>query len=138
MPIQNNEKGITLVEVLAVLVLSSIVAVLLFNIFTQGQKSYVQSTENINLEQQTQIIIENIRNKHLHTDGYKLLVQENALKLDNKIISEGFTYEVKINNNPTELNRLIEIDTSDPTILDITLLKNKKSYNARTVLEKWQ
>lgn len=139
MHIKKNEQGITLVEVLATIILLSMVSILLFNILAQGQKTYVKSTENIHLEQEAQLIIETIRKKHFLSDTYTILVQDKLLKFDNVIVSEGYDYSIKINSDDAiPKNGSLEVNPSRSKIVDITLSKDGQQYNVRTVLEKWQ
>ncbi|WP_438311213.1 prepilin-type N-terminal cleavage/methylation domain-containing protein [Sporosarcina sp. FA9] len=99
-----NERGLTLVELLAVLALVGIVMTLLISVFINGSKASNRIATNQQLQQEANYITEVVRREYLiHPDNvtdvkYKVRIEleideiNNVLKMNGKMISEGFTY----------------------------------------------
>ncbi|MDN7227020.1 prepilin-type N-terminal cleavage/methylation domain-containing protein [Planococcus sp. N064] len=117
-----NEKGITLVELLAVLVIGGIVMVLIMGIFSNGQKQYSSQTakaEQLNdVRYVAKVITKEIRKAdkvksinnvlELGKDSPIIFKQEN-----NKILKNGITLMSKVSifsvNRVTPNNRNLKI-----------------------------
>jgi len=97
-----NERGLTLVELLAVLALVGIIMTLLISIFINGSKASNRIAINQQLQQEANYITEVIQAEYLKRpeeipdDEYKseikLTVENEALIMNGKIISEGYIY----------------------------------------------
>ncbi|MGE6487531.1 prepilin-type N-terminal cleavage/methylation domain-containing protein [Paenisporosarcina sp. NPDC076898] len=116
-----NQKGITLVELLAALALVGLVAALAFSIMTQGLNASDRNTSNQRLQQEANIIVEKLRRVHLmnsHEAGYtptfELEIIGNVLKIKGEqggiaedILSTGYTYKFldTVDVNKMEIDR---------------------------------
>lgn len=98
-----NEKGVTLIELLGVLVILSIVLTLAGSILTSSLKMSNRATADQRLQQEANYITEAIRNKylektsesiHLKIDNnrQKLFIKDEAVSEDYKVLSEGYMY----------------------------------------------
>lgn len=78
-----NEKGVTLVEILAVLVISSLIIVLIFSVFSTGRKQYDFQTDKAeqldDVRLAAKVITKEIRQAEvLRWDGTTLILGETA------------------------------------------------------------
>ena len=96
-----NQKGITLVELLAALALVGLIVALAFSVMTQGISASDRNTSNQRIQQEANIIVEKLRREHLmnsHEAGYtsmiELVIVGDVLKIkDGEILSSGYTYK---------------------------------------------
>lgn len=85
-----NEKGITLVEVLATLTILSIVGIMVWNIFIQGSK-YSSNSINKNLiQQEANIMSEQIKNLHKTSSELTILSENCSVLITTE--KESITY----------------------------------------------
>jgi prepilin-type N-terminal cleavage/methylation domain-containing protein len=68
-----NERGVTLVEVLATLTILSIISVTTWQIFFQGYKFSQESVTKNMLQQESNIVLSNLTRIHQTTEKYKLI-----------------------------------------------------------------
>ncbi|NMD70530.1 type II secretion system protein [Bacillus sp. DNRA2] len=68
----NNERGITLVEGLAALVILSIIGVLIWNVFFQGYKYSQNAVSKNTMQQEANIIITNLTRIHQTSQEYTI------------------------------------------------------------------
>ncbi len=59
-----DEKGVTLIELLAVITLLGIISIILYSVFFQGQKSEQRATNTIVLDQEANIFISELRSEY--------------------------------------------------------------------------
>lgn len=76
----NNDRGFTLVELLAVLALMSVIIVLISSVHIFGQKQYINQSDQINHQSDTRYIINQIAKEV--RNAKTLSVSENVLKID--------------------------------------------------------
>lgn len=94
----DNQKGITLVEVLAVLLLLSIILTLSFSIFINVVEQNARSTSHVNVRQEANLVISQIRNKHYTEES-----EEYALCLEDVQPSQQFEFDsFSIDGTPFE------------------------------------
>lgn len=77
----NNEKGITLVEVLAVLLISSILGVILYSIVILTMNYNTVETTKTSLQQEANYIVTDLQRVHRHTDCYLLSIEHESIKI---------------------------------------------------------
>jgi len=99
-----NERGITLVELLAVLALIGIIMTLIMSVFINGANTVERNSVNQKLQQEANYITEAVRLEYLkHPDEItgeeyeseiKLEIDnvDKTLKMNGNVISEGYTY----------------------------------------------
>lgn len=92
-----NERGLTLVELLAVLAILSVIMTLLGTVLVNGMKASNRTATNQQLQQEANYIMEVVRGKYLEFDNSKEIElkidnDKKVLKIDEVIISEGYNY----------------------------------------------
>ncbi len=134
-----NERGLTLVELLAVLVILGVIMTLLGSVLVNGMKASDRSATNQRLQQEANYIAEAIRKEYLELDNtnkIRLTIDNDnrILKLDEKTISEGYIYcfkavdecvhEVVINRDENQ-DLIMELKKEDslPYKIETTLSK---------------
>ena len=119
---KKNEDGMTLVEVLATLVLLSLVTGIIWTTISIATKFSVSETTELQLQQEANYIISQLQQVHRHCYTYELTITESEIKVENcmkdeinpnreydGIISDRFLYEPR----PTS--------TEEPTKADLYL-----------------
>lgn len=101
-----NEKGITLVELLAVIAIAGILTVLIASILTNGTNASQRTGTKQQLQQEANIIVEKIRAHYLLNEKeaaipeiFFIEVDENSINIKddtgvNILLSEGFEYDL--------------------------------------------
>lgn len=123
-----NEKGITLVELIATLAIAGIIVALIASVLTSGTSASQRTSLNQKLQQEGNIIVEKVRAQYLlnhHDDSipdkFEIFVQNDQLIFADEtgarmIISEGYSYDL----DPAAA-------TASPTKNKIILDRTKKS-----------
>ncbi|WP_394119703.1 PilW family protein [Planococcus donghaensis] len=102
-----NEKGITLVELLAVLTITGIIVVTIMSVFSTGANSSERTASRQQLQQEANLIVEQIRASYLENEKSELIpdtflveVEGDKLKINRgenevkKVLSEGYQYHL--------------------------------------------
>ena len=138
-----NERGITLVELLAVLAIVGIIMILITSVFINGKKATDRGATNQMLQTEANYILETIRKEYLILEGYdiKLDTSNNKLKMDEMVISEGYSYEfIEEIENGTEVETIIlneiNINRNESQSIKLTIKKDDLSYTIDTTLSK--
>ncbi|HSI68292.1 MAG TPA: type II secretion system protein [Planococcus sp. (in: firmicutes)] len=126
-----NEKGITLVELIATLAIAGIVIALIASVLSSGSNASQRTGLNQRLQQEGNIIVEKVRAQYLLnqqdasiSDTFDVLVQNDKLILKDGtnaeiVLSEGYSYDLDPSISAT-------IATKNKTILDRT---KKSDFN---------
>lgn len=77
-----NEKGITLVELIAALALVALVAGIAWTTLSIGMQHGAAETEKTQLQQDSNIIISTLMNIHRRSDSYTLTFEDDTLKIE--------------------------------------------------------
>lgn len=124
-----NEKGMTLVELIAVLAIAGIIVALIASVLASGSNASQRTSLNQQLQQEGNIIVEKIRAQYLLNqkedsvpDSFEIVVQNDKLLFRdetgaNMVISEGFKYDL----DPASTN------PSSPTKKMVVLDRTRKS-----------
>jgi len=102
--VRKNESGVTLVELLAVLVLISIVTAIIWNTVFISMRHNTTETKKLRLQQEANYVIAEIQQYHRQCDSYRLTikgsevsmkdcVRESSNSLPDLTISNGFQYK---------------------------------------------
>ncbi|WP_422122999.1 type II secretion system protein [Planococcus sp. X10-3] len=106
-----NEKGITLVELIAALGIVGIITVVIASVLMTGTSSADRTTSKQQLQQEANYIVEAIRAKYLEENMDMLIITATdnsiSIKRDDgveEIISDRYGYEINSSNeiDPTE------------------------------------
>lgn len=138
-----NEKGITLIELLGVLVILSILLTLAGSILTSSLKTSNRATTDQRMQQEANYITEKVRNEYLKKPSdagpsFELKIKDDQLLLDDKMISEGYHYSFCLDETPCE-EIPITIDRSKPQQpfqLILTAKDNGRTHEIDTKLSK--
>lgn len=121
-----NQRGVTLVELLAAITLLSIVLLLIGNVHISGQKQYIKQSEQVEKQSTvryaTNVITRNIRRSN------NITVSENELSIDSdkyKLVKEKI---MKNNHIFVEDIKTFNVEKKDKKItLTITSASNQKN-----------
>lgn len=125
-----NERGLTLVELLAVLVVLSVIMMLIGTVLVNGMKASNRTTTNQQLQQEANYIVEVVRKEYLKSGvvvPIKLEVDKGKFKMDGIIISEGYIYTLESSNS---------ISRTGSSNFNLLIEKNGKYYKVDTILSK--
>ncbi|WP_415579221.1 type II secretion system protein, partial [Filibacter tadaridae] len=93
-----NERGLTLVELLAVLAIVGVIMALLGSVLINGIKASNRTTTRQQLQQEANYITEVVRNEYLGQGSGSFTIYSDdvnqTLKIESKIISEGYIYKL--------------------------------------------
>lgn len=127
-----NERGITLVELLAVILLISIISIFLFSVLTSGVTNVKRTSTKQKLQQEGHYITEVIRNEYLDSGIASInLVVDNTkkqLRMNGNIISTDYTYEL--------IDPSVKFEGNGPFHLLLILKENGLSYEINTTFTK--
>lgn len=97
--LRSNEKGVTLIETLAILVIGSIVMLLVFNILSTGIKNSKQIQERANLQNEANYLLVVLREFHergidytITFTGEKMIIED--INQQHKTLFNNYHYEV--------------------------------------------
>jgi len=141
----NNQKGISLVELMAALALVSIVAVLIMTTLTLGIKKSVAENDKVRVQQEANIVTAKLLNIHRKGELYCLIILDKELIVgetkfeapnsenqvcDFPVVNSSYVnnlYDSKVFNITSEIlgnqNPDLETDPVDLTTLPISLTK---------------
>lgn len=133
-----NERGLTLVELLAVLAIIGIIMTLLTSVFINGIKASDRGMTNQKLQQEANYIMETIRKEYLELKGdvIELEISPNTLKMNEKVISEGYEYEFKVEEVEVVCDVAICIDRNKSHPIELIITKDNLFYTIDTTLSK--
>lgn len=131
-----NEKGITLVELIAGLAIAGIIVALIASVLSSGTNASQRTSLNQQLQQEGNIIVEKIRSQYLLNQNestvpekFEVTVKNDKLIITDEngahaVISEGYHYDL----DPAET------DASAPSKKKVQLDRTKKSdFNLKIV-----
>ncbi|TAA70477.1 type II secretion system protein [Planococcus salinarum] len=150
-----NERGITLVELIAVLAIAGIVVALIASVLASGTNASQRTSMNQRLQQEGNIIVEKIRAEYLLNqqedsipDQFEILVQNDRLILSDgtgitMTLSEGYEYDLDPpaeQSAPSKLKTLLDRTVNSEFNLQIRGKSNENSdaqeYNINTSFSK--
>lgn len=125
-----DEKGITLVELLAALILVSIIATIAWTTITIGMRHGTSETSKTIMQQDMNLMVSSLMSAHRSSEKYSIKFENNYLLIDacdesgdcklSEIAGEYDFSESRINN--------IEIDPSSTTPTIISDLKPREKH----------
>lgn len=127
-----NEKGITLIELLAATAILLFISSLIYGVLISTNKNFNQINDKNNLEEEANLIISTIKNYHQQEDYYWLTYNNEEQKAyigkDSPNIllgSDIVTFEVSNENGPLNLNE--KINTNHYIFVHIVLKKQSEN-----------
>lgn len=136
-----DKKGFTLVELLVTLGIVGIVIILIFNLFTINLKSFNRSSDNIELQEEGQKLMNKIvsvamesKDMHIYNKN-EVQVNSGDISIKKVIFSKDESnHTFELSQDIVKYNNL-EI-TNDIKDIIITPIDNKRSIKVRILLEK--
>jgi prepilin-type N-terminal cleavage/methylation domain-containing protein len=134
----NSDKGMTLIEVLATILLVSMVVVLIWTGVLISMRYNVAETKKTHLQQEANYIITEIQRIHRYCDSYDLTISRNEISVKNCYLASSNsktdftianTYQYE--STPEYIGKLIETKKNDSYInftLTVRDIKNKKLF----------
>lgn len=127
--LQSNQKGLTLVETLAIIIIMSIVMLFLFNIVASSLNSSKKMQEQANIQSEANYLLVVLREFHERGEDYTIsfingeLIIEEDLTSNYRTVFNRYYYEI---NDKTEL---IEISPeNEEKTFNITIKLTSKKY----------
>ncbi|EGA88720.1 hypothetical protein GPDM_13991 [Planococcus donghaensis MPA1U2] len=142
-----NENGITLVELLGVLVITSIIMVVIMSVFSTGANSSERTASRQQLQQESNLIVEQIRASYLKNekdsaveqkfkvriDGSKLLISKIDGSNEN-IISTGYQYSMGTGAGPGPV--VVVFDRTKVSPFYLKTCSNNQCFEVQTSFSK--
>lgn len=131
-----DERGITLVELLATLVLISIVMILIWNTISISLKYNLAETKKLRLQQEANYIVTEIQRIHRQCDKYELTITGSKVSMKNcksknpipdVIVSDLYHYVAL----PEYKGEMIEAKIYDSTIDLILTVQDSQNKNLK-------
>lgn len=119
-----DEKGITLVELLAALAILGIIVAVIVSVLSTGTKASNKTATKQQLQQEANLIVEVLRSEYLESNNhvFDLSIEEEGgeqiLLLDSRPISQGYTYRFSDT----------EIDPNFDTKFEMTIIDADGQY----------
>lgn len=148
---KNNQRGMTLVEVLATLVLLSLVTGVIWSTISIATKFNVAETSTLQLQKESNYIIAELQRIHRQCDSYTININEDFIEVSecknkkqedlseyNEIVSIGYKYRPSLSKLvvPAEedltINELTVMDT-----LDIEGERSNRKVTVTTVISRY-
>ncbi|GKV66540.1 MULTISPECIES: PilW family protein [unclassified Sporosarcina] len=118
-----NQKGMTLVEVLATLILLSLVAGVIWTTVSIASQFNISETSNLRLQQEANYIISQLQQVHRNCFTYDLTISKNEVRVDNCMedkVTSSESYNGVISNQFNYLP-ILDHKGQTPTKTDLNL-----------------
>lgn len=140
-----DNKGITLIEVLAVLILTSIIAVAAWTALSIGMKYTTVETSKTEIQQDANVAVTKLSSIHRQSDKYAIKIESGQLVISTlnggiwgsfeKVLDEPYSFVgTKVDGREVS-STAIEIEPrKEHANLDLKLIKNGQSLDVQTTL----
>lgn len=140
MMLQTNSKGLTLVETLAILVISSIVMLVIFIIVSSGINNSKQIQERANLQNEANYLLTVLREFHERGETYTISFNNGEMFIEsaestNRAVFKTYKYEV---NGATEMLTVNPKGAEKSFTLELKLTSKKYiqiEHTTKTILQ---
>ena len=140
-----DNKGITLIEVLAVLILISIIAVAAWTALSIGMKYTTVETSKTEIQQDANIIISKLSSAHRQSDKYAIKIESEQLMISTlngtewkdfeKVLDKPYSFVgTTIGGNNLSATAIKIEPKKEHANLDLKLNKNGQSIDIQTTL----
>ncbi|WP_282019975.1 type II secretion system protein [Planomicrobium okeanokoites] len=138
-----NEKGITLVELIAVLAIAGIIVALVASVLSSGTNASQRTSMNQQLQQEGNLIVEKIRALYLLNqkddavpDTFEIIVENDKLIFKDEtgassVISEGFKYDLDpaLADSSSPTKKTVMLDRTQKSVFNL-LISGKTNSNS--------
>ncbi|SFB16370.1 MULTISPECIES: type II secretion system protein [unclassified Bacillus (in: firmicutes)] len=144
-----NQKGITLIEVLATLAILSLVSTLIYGVFIGSQQNFKRISTKTSLSQEANLIVATIKNYHTKNNKYILSLDSSTQKASIGTTSANIPlhkdklkilikYDVTGTNTYSVLTGPKEIDSSKPLSLYIKITDQNGDFEEiETIIKRY-
>ncbi|HZG60707.1 MAG TPA: prepilin-type N-terminal cleavage/methylation domain-containing protein [Anoxybacillus sp.] len=139
--ILKSQRGLTLIELLAVLALLAIVGTVVTSGLINSMKAYQSSTEHINLRQEANLLIETISN--LHKRNEDCVIDYNPTNKTLSINGQPFNtkgYQILFSYNSSDYNKSIQsknLSIENPVMIKFKLIdQQEREFEVQTKLQR--
>ena len=140
-----NEKGITLVELLAALAIMGIIVVAIMSVFSTGVNSSDRNASRQQLQQEANLIVEQIRTTYLENEKSDLIAEEFKVKIEGdellvtsledeneKTLSNGYQYKLAKSTGTLE----VFLDRTKTSHFYLEICSNDQCFEVQTSFSK--
>ena len=124
-----NEKGITLVELIAALAIVGIITVVIASVLMTGTSSADRTASKQQLQQEANYIVEAIRGEYLKKENSMIEITvnptEEKLIINSKVISQGYEYIIEKPEESEDAN-VFFIDPNENVEFEMVLKDGEK------------
>jgi prepilin-type N-terminal cleavage/methylation domain-containing protein len=143
----SNEKGLTLIELLGVIVILSIVSTILWSVFINGQKASNMTKANVSLQQYAHSVFLALQDAHQLSDIYTLdlegtpkshsitITGEDTVTIDHPYIEFSF-FKDGIEKKMEQIEINSKTDDLKFEIIFNTIENPTKTFTLKTIFEK--
>lgn len=141
-----NERGLTLVELLAAITILFIISAIIYSVFFGFNKNYSQISEKNSMDQTANVIIATVKQHHLKYDQYKISYDETKKtayigeKVADKLLGDTrYDLEIEIGYpDAAAISGSKNIDSSLPLSIHLTLNdKTGQTYEVKTIIKRY-
>jgi len=141
-----NERGLTLVELLAAITILFIISALIYGVFFGFNKNYSQISSKNSMDQAANIILATIKQHHLKYDQYKISYDETKKtayigeKAADKLVGDArYNLHIEIGYpDAVAISGSKNIDSSLPLSIQLTLNdKTGQTYEVKTIIKRY-
>lgn len=140
-----DERGITMVELLTVLILISLIVGISWTALSVGMKYTAVETGKTEIQQDANIIIAKLSSIHRQSDQYEIKIKNNQFMVRSKDENGWTSFESVLdqqyNYDGTSINEVIDFNTAfrihpkqEHAKLELSLKKDKRSIQIQTTL----
>lgn len=124
----NNQKGLTLVEILATITILSIVGILVWSVFLQGTQYSNEALTKNQLTQEANYVQVNLKDIHQNTDEYKIIFPTPcSIRIE---YNESDVFYLENAQICYEMSSFITSDDNSPiNVLETSIYPKNKHYS---------
>lgn len=139
-----NNKGLTLIEVIAGIAMTTVVILITMSIFMTGIKQSVDTKKEVNLQQEVNYVATVLRKEYLsvnqysETVRYTLQVSDSQIVLNGKVVSDQYQHiaDIQYDGATYGTNDEVIVKDNSPVMIKITLINGNDRYTLRTTLSR--
>lgn len=143
-----NQSGLTLIELLATITITSILSILIYNIFITGLLASLTAENTASLQQEANYLVTFIDDYHKRNESYTITIDENHKKItftnivtfETEVINNSrFLYDIYDTKNNVNALHTIQIDSANKNFHIQLIVKSEKSpktYEINTIISR--
>lgn len=141
----NNQKGLTLVELLAAVTILFIVSAIIYGVFFTFNNNYDRIVKKNSMDQTANIVLATIKKYHESNDYYQIRyddVDKDAYigkdTADNTLGDSNFDMEIKVGYPAAAVFTITKVDSYQPLAIYLKLTNQKgQTYEIETIVKRY-